>query len=49
LRQFVECLGSGTAPAVSGADGRAPVVMALAAARSWHERRPVALRDVDPG
>ncbi len=47
LRQFVACLGGGAAPAVSGADGRAPVVMALAAARSWRERRPVALHEVD--
>jgi myo-inositol 2-dehydrogenase/D-chiro-inositol 1-dehydrogenase len=30
---------------VSGEDGRAPVVMALAARRSYEENRPVRLRE----
>jgi myo-inositol 2-dehydrogenase/D-chiro-inositol 1-dehydrogenase len=38
---FVECLRAGRAPSVSGQDGRAPVLMALAAERSRREGRPV--------
>ncbi|HMP41849.1 MAG TPA: Gfo/Idh/MocA family oxidoreductase, partial [Roseiflexaceae bacterium] len=43
LQAFVDALRRGEAPPVGGADGRAPVVIALAAQRSLHERRPVAI------
>ena len=41
LEHFVECVADDTAPAVSGADGRAAQVLAEAAARSLREGRPV--------
>lgn len=42
MQSFVECIGTGAEPAVSGADGRAAVELALACARSYREGRPVA-------
>lgn len=45
-RLFVAAVREGTLPTVSGADGRVPVVMALAAQRSLVERRPVALEEI---
>ncbi|MEJ7761825.1 MAG: inositol 2-dehydrogenase [Thermomicrobiales bacterium] len=41
LTAFVEAIKTGGSPPVTGADGRAPVVLALAAARSLAEGRPV--------
>ncbi len=41
LSAFVRCLQDGTPMPVSGADGRAPVVIAMAALRSLRENRPV--------
>jgi myo-inositol 2-dehydrogenase/D-chiro-inositol 1-dehydrogenase len=41
LQAFVAALQRGEAPPVGGGDGRAPVVIALAAQRSLQERRPV--------
>ena len=41
MKAFVEAIHADRTPPVTGADGRAPVVMALAAARSLAERRPV--------
>jgi myo-inositol 2-dehydrogenase/D-chiro-inositol 1-dehydrogenase len=38
---FVDAIEHGTPPAVSGADGRAPLVIGMAAARSVAEGRPV--------
>lgn len=46
LAAFVRCVREGTPSPVSGADGRAPVVMALAAMRSLHENRPVKLSEI---
>jgi len=47
LRAFVEAAsGRGEVP-VTGADGRAPVVMALAAQQSLREGRPVRLSEID--
>ncbi|HMP41846.1 MAG TPA: LLM class flavin-dependent oxidoreductase [Roseiflexaceae bacterium] len=45
LQAFVDALRRGEAPQVGGADGRAPVVIALAAQRSLAERCPVNQRD----
>ena len=46
LTAFVRCLREHTAPPVSGADGRAPVVIAQAAVRSLRENRPVKLAEL---
>jgi myo-inositol 2-dehydrogenase / D-chiro-inositol 1-dehydrogenase len=44
---FVEAVRSGTAPPVTGADGRAPLVVGLAAHRSLHEHRPVQIAEIE--
>jgi myo-inositol 2-dehydrogenase / D-chiro-inositol 1-dehydrogenase len=44
---FVGALRSGSAPVVTAADGRAPLVIGLAAWRSLRENRPVAVAEVD--
>jgi myo-inositol 2-dehydrogenase/D-chiro-inositol 1-dehydrogenase len=49
MTAFVEAVQQDTPPPVSGLDGRAPVVIAYAAARSMKEGRPVRLDEVDPG
>ena len=49
LREFVDCLRQGAQPAVTGADGRAAVVIALAAQRSYDEGRPVLLSEFGEG
>jgi len=46
MRAFVECIQRDTAPLVTGADGRAPVVMGRAALKSYQENRPVKLSEV---
>jgi myo-inositol 2-dehydrogenase/D-chiro-inositol 1-dehydrogenase len=43
---FVQCIQDDTPPPVTGLDGRMPVVMGLAAARSLAERRPVQLGEI---
>jgi len=48
LRAFVDAVGNDTPTPVTGLDGRAPVVMALAARKSYDEHRPVALHEVAP-
>ena len=47
LKEFVDCLQEGREPSVSATDGRAAVVMALAAKRSLAENRPVRLAEVE--
>jgi len=44
---FVSSVREGSEPAVTGVDGREPVVMAYAAQRSLRENRPVSLSEVD--
>jgi len=46
LKMFVEAVLEGKPTPVTGADGRAPVVMALAAKISFDEHRPVKLAEV---
>ena len=46
---FVDCVLQDTDAAVTGADGRAAVVIALAAQRSYDEGRPVLLSEVGEG
>lgn len=46
MRAFVEAVRAGQPVPVNGADGRAPVVMAAAARRSYVENRPVRLAEI---
>jgi myo-inositol 2-dehydrogenase/D-chiro-inositol 1-dehydrogenase len=46
LRSFVDAVREDRPTAVNGMDGRIPVVMALAARKSYDERRPVRLEEV---
>ena len=47
MQAFVAAVLDDTPVPVTGRDGRAPVVIGLAARRSYDEHRPVRLRDVD--
>lgn len=47
LQAFVDCIRNDTAPPVSGLDGRMPVVMGLAARKSYLDNRPVRLSEID--
>lgn len=47
LRAFVDAVVSDQPVPVTGADGRVPVVMAMAAQRSYTENRPVALSEIE--
>jgi myo-inositol 2-dehydrogenase/D-chiro-inositol 1-dehydrogenase len=44
---FVDAIRSGDTPPVTAADGRAPLVIGLAAWRSLREGRPVRVEDVE--
>lgn len=46
LRTFVECILDGRSTPVTGIDGRIPVVMGLAARKSYDEHRPVRLDEI---
>ncbi|VAW32112.1 Myo-inositol 2-dehydrogenase 1 [hydrothermal vent metagenome] len=46
MRQFVEAIANGKPVPVNGEDGRAPVVMSLAAWKSYKENRPVKLSEI---
>jgi myo-inositol 2-dehydrogenase/D-chiro-inositol 1-dehydrogenase len=46
MRAFIACILDGTPPPVTGQDGRIPVVMALAAGKSYREHRPVRLGEI---
>ena len=46
LQSFVAGVLEGGPPQVTGIDGRIPVVMALAARKSYDEHRPVRLKEV---
>jgi myo-inositol 2-dehydrogenase/D-chiro-inositol 1-dehydrogenase len=47
MRAFIDCIHNDTRPPVTGLDGRIPVVMGYAAKRSYAEKRPVRLSEVD--
>ncbi len=49
MQAFIDAVLKGTPPSVTGRDGRAPVVMGLAARRSFDEKRPVRLDEVQHG
>lgn len=46
MQEFVECIQNGFTPPVSGMDGRFPVVMGLAAKKSFEENRPVKMGEI---
>ena len=46
IRSFVQSIVEDKPPAVTGLDGRIPVVMGLAARKSFDERRPVRLDEI---
>ena len=46
IAAFVQSLREDTPPPVTGADGRAPVVIAMAALKSLQENRPVKLTEI---
>jgi len=46
LRQFIESVREDKTPSVTGIDGRIPVVMGLAAWKSYRENRPVKLNEI---
>ena len=46
LRAFVRSVREGGPPTVTGADGRAAVVMGMAARKSYDEHRPVRLEEI---
>jgi myo-inositol 2-dehydrogenase/D-chiro-inositol 1-dehydrogenase len=46
-RAFVDAVRRGVPPPVTGVDARAPLVIGLAAGRSYHEGRPVRVVEVD--
>ncbi len=47
LQEFIESVGKDKTPSVTGIDGRIPVVMGLAAWKSFRENRPVKLSEMD--
>ncbi len=47
LQAFIQCIQEDAPPPVTGLDGRAPVVIGLAAQKSLRERRPVRLDEVE--
>jgi myo-inositol 2-dehydrogenase/D-chiro-inositol 1-dehydrogenase len=48
MKDFIACLlDQGKTPPVTGLDGRIPVVMGLAALKSYREHRPVKLSEID--
>ena len=46
MRSFVECVRTDKQPEASGMDGRIPVVMGLAARKSYEQNRPVRLSEI---
>ena len=46
LRAFILCIQKNTQPPVTGADGRAPIVMGYAALKSLRENRPILLSEI---
>ena len=46
MKVFIDCIVQDTPPPVTGIDGRIPVVMGLAAWKSYRENRPVKLSEI---
>lgn len=49
MKAFIDCVKNKTKPLVSGLDGKAPVVMGLAAQKSLREKRPVLVSEIQEG
>jgi myo-inositol 2-dehydrogenase / D-chiro-inositol 1-dehydrogenase len=49
MQAFVDAILSGAPVPVSGSDGRAPVVISLAALKSLRAGKPVQLSEIEPG
>ena len=47
LREFIGAIQNDSSPLVSGKDGRSPVVIGLAAKKSYRENHPVQLSEID--
>jgi myo-inositol 2-dehydrogenase / D-chiro-inositol 1-dehydrogenase len=47
MKEFVDALCTGRQPSVTGIDGRIPVVMAMAATRSYKENRPIKICEIE--
>jgi len=47
MKEFITCVLEDKSPSVTGIDGRIPVVMGLAAWKSYREHRPVKLSEID--
>jgi len=47
-KEFVAAVSAGTPSPVGGADGRAPLVLGMAAWKSYREGRPVRVDEIDP-
>jgi myo-inositol 2-dehydrogenase/D-chiro-inositol 1-dehydrogenase len=47
MQEFVDSIQNDCPPPVTGIDGRIPVVMGLAARKSYEENRPVKLREIE--
>jgi len=47
MKAFIDCIVQDAPPPVTGLDGRIPVVMGYAAKKSYAEKRPVRLSEVD--
>jgi myo-inositol 2-dehydrogenase/D-chiro-inositol 1-dehydrogenase len=47
MKEFITCILEDKTPSVTGIDGRIPVVMGLAAWKSYRENRPVKLSEID--
>jgi hypothetical protein len=48
MEEFIDAVRRGGPSPLSGKEGRIPVVMALAASKSWELKRPITLAEVDP-
>ncbi|NLG99691.1 MAG: inositol 2-dehydrogenase [Chloroflexi bacterium] len=46
IKEFIAAIQTGGKPPVTGIDGRIPVVMAMAATKSYQEQRPVKLSEI---
>ena len=47
MREFIESVQNNTPPPITGLDGRVPIVMGLAAKKSYQENRPIQLTDME--
>jgi myo-inositol 2-dehydrogenase/D-chiro-inositol 1-dehydrogenase len=46
MKDFVKSIQENTTPPVTGLDGRIPVVIGMAAKKSWLEKRPVPVSEI---